>query len=61
MHTYFEQTGAHVEWIIIINFFFETSGVGIIGLNCVTSNGNKFEIVANQMNWNTNLDFSKTY
>ena len=28
---------------------------------CITSNGNILEIVANQMNLNTNLDFSRAY
>ena len=28
---------------------------------CVTSNGNKLEIVANEMNLNTNLDLSRAY
>ena len=28
---------------------------------CVTSNGNRLEIVTNQINLNTNLDYSRTY
>ena len=38
--------------------FFETSKVSNI---CVTSNGNKLEIVANQMYLNINLDMSTAY
>ena len=41
--------------------FFETPEVCNIGLFCVTLNGNKLEIVTNQMNLNTNLDLSRAY
>ena len=42
--------------------FFRTPEAGIIAINlCVTSNGNKLEIVANQMNLNINLDLSRVY
>ena len=51
-------------WIIIGSYnvtiqYFRNSEVGIIGIFCVTSNGNKLEIVVNQMNLNTNLDLSR--
>ena len=36
------------------NLVFLTSEVGIIGIFCVNSKGNKLELVANQMNLNTN-------
>ena len=41
--------------------FFETPEVGIIAIICVTLIGENLEIVANQMNLNTNLDLSKVY
>ena len=41
--------------------FFETPEVGIIDIFCVTSNENKLEIVANNMNLNTSLDLSRAY
>ena len=42
---------------------FDTSKVGTIDWHylCVNSNGNKLEIVANEMKLNTNLDLSRDY
>ena len=39
-------------------FFFETPKVDIIVILCITSNGNKLEIVANRMNLKRNLGLS---
>ena len=42
-----------------LGFFFEIPVV--FWHFCVTSNGNKLEIVANQINLNTNLDLSRAH
>ena len=50
------------DWVFRINLvFFETPEVGIIGIFYVTSNGNKLEIVTDQMNLSANLDLSRAY
>ena len=41
--------------------FFEIPYVGIIDIFCLTSNGNNLEIVANEMNSNTDLDLPRAY
>ena len=43
-------------------YFFQNSNLALCyGHFCVTSNGNKLEIVVNQMNLNINLDLSRAY
>ena len=46
---------------VIFYFFFRNSRSCHFCHWCGTSNGNKLEIVANQMDLNTSLDFLRTY